>query len=143
MPYFKITKSIVLSMLMSCGICLAANAATLEVEVTGIIEAKGSILVGVFNSKGEWLKKAITGSKEAAKIGKLVLTIENLPEGEYALSVIHDLNENGKLDSNLIGIPKEPYGFSNDAAGNFGPPSYEKALVKLNSEKLRITVKLN
>lgn len=137
------TKFTILTMLMSLAVSMTASAATLEVEVTGIAEAKGSVLVGVFNSKGEWLKKAITGSKVAAKLGRVILVIENLPEGEYALSVIHDLNENGKLDSNAIGIPKEPYGFSNDAAGNFGPPSYEKALVKVNSDVIRTTVKLN
>jgi uncharacterized protein (DUF2141 family) len=142
----RLTKTInlsILAMLMSCGISLRANAATLEVEVKGITEVKGNILVAVFNSKGEWLKKAVTGNKVAAQIGKVVLTIENLPEGEYGISVIHDLNENGKLDSNAIGIPKEPYGFSNDAAGNFGPPSYEEALVKVKGEKFRITVKLS
>lgn len=50
-----------------------------------------------------------------------------LAEGTYAVKAFHDVNDNGKLDTNWMGIPKEPYGFSNDAMGSFGPPSFQQA----------------
>jgi uncharacterized protein (DUF2141 family) len=57
--------------------------------------------------------------------------IHDLPAGEYALSAFKDDNGNGKLDANPLGMPIEPYGFSNDAAGSYGPPSYKASLVQL------------
>lgn len=57
---------------------------------------------------------------------------EGLAPGRYAIKAYHDINGNGKLDTNWMGIPKEPYGFGNDAMGAFGPPSYEQAAVKVD-----------
>ena len=50
-----------------------------------------------------------------------------LPEGRYAIGVFHDANRNNRLDTGLFGIPKEQFGFSNNAKGRFGPPSFEAA----------------
>lgn len=101
-----------------------AWAADLTVEVTGISQAKGDIHVAIFDQQGQWLRKAVASKKISAVEGKVQIVFENLPDGEYGLSAFHDLNSNGKLDANMIGIPTEPYGFSNDAAGSFGPPSF-------------------
>ena len=57
------------------------------------------------------------------------MVLKDLPDGPLALSVFQDANANGRLDMNAIGIPTEPYGFSNNAAGNFGPPKFEQAVV--------------
>ena len=73
----------------------------------------------------------------------LSVQFDNLPEGEYAVSVFHDLNSNGKLDSNAVGMPTEPYGFSNNAAGNFGPPSFDAAKIKLDQSKTAISIRVN
>ena len=77
-----------------------------------------------------------------AKEGKIVVVFENVPVGSYALSVIHDENENFELDSNFFGIPKEGFGFGNDAMGSFGPPSFEKTLVKVGDGKNQCGVSL-
>ncbi len=55
-------------------------------------------------------------------MSSLVVVFESLPPGEYAISVFHDENKNGKMDSNFFGIPKEGVGASNDAKGQLGPP---------------------
>jgi len=55
------------------------------------------------------------------------VTIENIPPGEYAISIFHDENDNGKLDTNFIGIPKEPYGFSNNPVIKLRPPTFMEA----------------
>jgi len=55
------------------------------------------------------------------------VVINNIPAGEYAVSIFHDIDKNGELNTNAIGIPNEPYGFSNDARGRFGPPKFKNA----------------
>ena len=57
----------------------------------------------------------------------VVWTVAQLPYGEYALKAYHDLNDNGELDRSPVGLPTEPYGFSNDARARFGPPRYAEA----------------
>ena len=125
------------------GLVSYANAGDLEVQVTGISQIKGDVFVSLFNQKNQWLKKAVVGQKSTVDKGKLVLKFIDLPEGEYAISAYHDLNSNGALDTNPIGIPKEPYGFSNDAAGNFGPPSFDDAKIKVEGKLTTTTLRLN
>ena len=120
-----------------------SQAADLNVEVVGIAEAKGDVLVSLFNQEDGWLRKGVGSSKVAAEMGTVKVTFKDLPEGDYAVSVIHDLNSNRKLDTNPIGMPIEPYGFSNDASGNFGPPTFEQAKFKLGPGNKSIAVKLD
>jgi len=82
-------------------------------------------------------------------VSKLVVNIDNksskitiyLPKGKYGVVAFHDLNNNEKLDTNFIGIPTEPYGFSNDARAMLSKPDFEETLVNLISE-LNITFEL-
>jgi uncharacterized protein (DUF2141 family) len=64
----------------------------------------------------------------------LVVHFKDLPPGEYAAVAFQDVNGNGKLDKNFLGIPKEPYGFSNSARGSAGPPKFSAAAVTLNPD---------
>lgn len=130
-------------MLTSALFAVQAWAGDLTVEVIGIAQAKGDVQVALFDQQGQWLRKAVASKKVVAAEGKVEIVFENLPDGEYGLSVFHDLNSNGKLDMNMIGIPTEPYGFSNDAAGSFGPPSFADAKVKLEQSKKTISIRLN
>ena len=59
--------------------------------------------------------------------------VQDLAPGRYALSAFHDENDNGELDTNLMGIPSEGYGFGNDASAAFGPPSFEAAAVDVDA----------
>jgi uncharacterized protein (DUF2141 family) len=65
------------------------------------------------------------------KGGKVALHVEGLPAGRYAITVVHDVNANGKLDSNMMGMPTEPFGFSNNPVIRFGPPDFEDAVVTI------------
>ncbi len=60
-------------------------------------------------------------------------TFSGIPNGDYTIAVFHDINNNGKLDKNFLGIPKEGYAFSKNAMGTFGPPNFDKAQFKLDS----------
>lgn len=120
-----------------------AKAVDLNVEVSGVTEAKGDVMVALFNKSEGWLRKGVIASNMApAQVGTVKVSFPNLTEGEYAVSVIHDVNGNKKLDANAIGMPIEPYGFSNDAAGNFGPPTFEQAKFKLGPDSASIKIKL-
>ncbi len=99
----------------------------LVVVVKNINEAKGNISVALFNNEKDFTDKMLIGKKTVSKRGEVQVVFENMVPGEYAISVMHDANENGKIDSNAFGIPKEGFGFSNDAMGMFGPPTFEKA----------------
>lgn len=73
---------------------------------------------------------------------QVLFTFENLPYGYYAISVHHDEDNNNKVNSNFFGIPNEGLGASNDAKGFFGPPSFDKAKVKLNEDQISIIINL-
>jgi uncharacterized protein (DUF2141 family) len=68
---------------------------------------------------------------------------EDIPPGTYALGVIHDENMNGKLDLNAFGMPKEGYGFSNDAKAGFGAPSFTAASFKYDGQTLDLTIHMH
>ena len=65
-----------------------------------------------------------------------------MPFGNYAITLFHDENNNMELDTNFLGIPKEPYGFSNNAKSPFGPPGFQAALVEFSKEGDEITILL-
>ena len=110
----------------------------LEVTVKNIKEAKGTIRVALYNNEKDFLENFLQGKIVKASGNEVKVIFENLKPGDYAVSVFHDENENEKLDSGFMGIPNEPYGFSNDATGTFGPPSFEKAKMNLTSDKVSV-----
>ncbi|MDG0852690.1 DUF2141 domain-containing protein [Roseateles puraquae] len=111
-----------------------AQAADLQLEVQGLDTSRlqgGSLMVAVFTEPSGWLRQPKIGQRfslEGAVDGKLTVTLRNLPDGPVAVTVFQDANGNGRLDMNAMGMPVEPYGFSNDAAGQFGPPKFEQAV---------------
>ena len=76
--------------------------------------------------------------------GSAFTTFEDVPAGPFAVSVYHDENGDGTLDTNLVGIPSEDYGFSADASGVFGAPSFEEASLELQAgTSMQITVRVH
>ncbi len=124
-----------------CGAGMA-HAADLSVDVAGLKNAKGKVMVAVYGGAQSFLKQPLRTAAVAAQPGKVRVVIGDLPSGDYALSVYQDENSNGELDVNPIGMPIEPYGFSNDAAGSFGPPSFEQSRVHVAAAGGQITINL-
>lgn len=77
-----------------------------------------------------------------AKEGYVMIVFQDVPEGDYAVSVLHDLNDNKKMDENLVGIPKEGFGFSNDAMGAFGPPTFRQCEFPVKKGSITTGVRL-
>lgn len=88
--------------------------------------------------KGDPYRAALVEIKE----GRATATFDGLPPGEYAVSAFHDKNNNGKLDTNFAGKPTEPYGFSNNARGTFGPPKFERARIRVEDNQT-VSIHLN
>ncbi len=118
---------------------------TLKVTIRGIESDEGTIRVALFDSREtfETREHPLRAELLVIREGQSEWIVEDLVQGAYAIAVFHDRNENGELDTNLVGMPKEPYGFSNDARGRFGPPSFEEARFELGAESstLEITVR--
>ena len=62
--------------------------------------------------------------------------MEDLPAGQYAIAIFHDKNGDEQLDTNWLGIPKEPLGFSNARMRTFGPPSFQECVVSLEKDAI-------
>ena len=110
------------------------------VEISGLQNATGNVFIAVYDSDSTWLgdepvltqKVAIAESLD----GELVRTELQLPLGEYAFSAFYDRDDDGELETNFIGIPKEPVGLSNNVVPKFGPPSYSDAVFTLGAEPI-------
>jgi uncharacterized protein (DUF2141 family) len=89
-----------------------------------------STKVGLLKDKGR-----LVGVTMRARTGSQSIVFTQLSPGRYAIIVFHDENDNGLLDENLLGMPTELYGFSNDAAGVFSAPSFDAAAVMLGDGK--------
>lgn len=124
---------------------LTASSSVLGADLTVEIRNpgdKGTVMVALFKPSDRWLGRASMGTATPARNGAVTVTFKDLEEGEYAISLFVDENGNGKMDTNPIGIPIEPYAFSNDATGNFGPPSFEKAKFSLAKENKSIVINI-
>ena len=101
----------------------------------------GSIYVAIYDSEDTFLKKPLKGTIVEIENGKASAIIIELEPGEYAVSSFYDKNGNGKLDTNFLGIPKEPTAMSNNAKGSFGPPKYKDAKFSISANNKRINIK--
>lgn len=114
---------------------------TLTVNISGLNSSNGNLLIGIYNKKESFLKKPIKSTIIKIENKKALVLFRNLPKGIYAVSFVHDENDNQKMDTNFIGIPKEDYGCSNNAIGFMGPPKYKDAKFVLEEDK-RIEINL-
>ena len=122
------------------------SATTLTVVISDIRSDIGVLNIAVYDNKNDWLGSS-TVQKRSLQVlengvGGVVTTSFEVEPGEYAISVHHDDNDNGKMDTNFIGIPKEPTGLSNGAVPKFGPPKYKDAAFRVGDEDLEIPIEL-
>ena len=110
---------------------------TLNLSIENIQQVKGSIEIGVYNTSEDFLKegKAIKTYSIPVTGNSVSQEIKDLPKGDYAISLYHDQNSDGKINRNFIGIPKEPYGFSNNFKPKFSKPSFEDCEFSISANK--------
>lgn len=114
--------------------CIVADQ-ELKIEISNIKKVEGQILIAIYDNENHYLDTENSFYVEAPVKQKGSMTVSvKIPFGHYAIGIFHDLNGNGELDTNFMGIPTEPYGFSNGKKGTFGPPSFDKAKFEFKSE---------
>ena len=122
------------------------SSATLTVIISDVRSDIGVLNIGIYDNKNDWLGSSMVHKRSLTvlehNVGGVVTTSFDVEPGEYAISVHHDDNDNGKMDTNFIGIPKEPTGLSNGAVPKFGPPKYKDAAFRVGNEDLEMPIKL-
>lgn len=113
----------------------ASDSNKLTIVVKNMQNTNGQVQITLFDSPDNWLNTGTTKTAQVTDLGEVIFEFDNLPNGDYAISVIHDENENKGLDTGIFGIPTEDYGFSNDARGKFGPASFEDSKIVLNGDR--------
>ncbi|MFY0684658.1 MAG: DUF2141 domain-containing protein [Balneola sp.] len=118
------------------------NSTNFKLTINGIDKIEGDIRIAVFNSEEKYTKDPVYAIVLPVDSTTMVWEKPKMPFGEYAIAVYHDKNRNGKIDTNLLGIPKEDYGFSNDARGRFGPASWKDSKFKLVENRLSAEINI-
>jgi uncharacterized protein (DUF2141 family) len=116
---------------------------TLTIDITNIKKSGGSLRVAVFKPTSTFggskpdFHKIIPIEKPASQR----LTFE-LEPGNYAVAVYHDVNNNDKLDKNLVGYPREPFGFSNNYRPVLSGPDFSDCSFEVGSTNKQIAIRL-
>jgi len=122
-----------------------AQAGDLTIELSNLNKETGKVMLNLLRNEAQM------NNAEPAEASMMLnpnadgvsFTLHNLPAGTYGVQVMHDENGNGELDSNLVGIPKEPWGFSNNAKGKFGPPKWEDVQFSIEDDAVVQSITLN
>ena len=136
------TRLYLASALCTLTVASTAEAADLAVEVRGLASDRGAVNVALFDRAETFTKTALIGKSTPATSKPAVVVFRNVTPGAYAVGAFHDANNNGKLDTNLLGLPTEKYGFSRDAMGAFGPPSFDAAKITVGKDNVSIVINL-
>jgi uncharacterized protein (DUF2141 family) len=120
-----------------------ASASELTVTVEGIAKQQGSIMLGLFDEATYNGDGAVNGANLTVEGTSVSVTFEGLEPGEYAVRLYHDVNDDGEMNSNPFGMPTEPYAFSNNAQGRFGPAKWEDAKFSVEADGTAHTITMN
>lgn len=106
---------------------LIASATALEVTIENIEKAEGTIRLGVFDASGYDSGDAVSGAEITVDGNTVTATIDGIAPGEYGIKLFHDVDNDGEMATNPFGMPTEPFAFSNNARGRFGPAKWDDA----------------
>lgn len=137
MKRFLITFCIVFSTLSFFG-----QTASITIKVLGIEDAKGNMSLALYDKAEDFPGKENYVANDVVPVNttSFEYVFYSIANGVYAVAIIHDLDKNGELNKNWIGMPKEPFGFSNDAKGRMGPPDFEDASFEVKQD---MTIEIN
>ena len=120
-----------------------ANEADLILEVTGARSAKGTVVATLFDGEDAFLRTPTNEKRvPVSSDGSATVIFDDVAPGDYAISIFHDADADGELDTGLFGIPSEDVGFSNNARGRFGPAKWKAAQFSLGEDGGAISIRL-
>ena len=131
--------------LLSTFISEPQTGGDLELIIKNAKSNKGVIQILIFNKEDgfpEIHHKAFKAMSLPVSNLSAKVILENLPSGNYAISVFHDEDSDGKMKKNNFGIPIDNYGFSNNPTLNFGPPSFSKCAVQVKNSTVKVEITL-
>jgi len=115
---------------------------SLHVKIVGLPSNAGRVKAAIYNSESAYEAHQGSFGKSFLPISdhRSEWVLEDIPFGEYALMFYHDANDNQKFDRNVFGLPKERYGFSNDAKPRLGLPSYDAVKFAVDADPTQLTI---
>ncbi len=121
-----------ISLLFICSLILWSfqKPSSLKIVINNLNNSKGQVVLDLQDEN----KNSIKAVFQDIKDNSCIINIKDLRPGKYTFRYFHDENSNKKLDTSWIGMPKEGFGFSNNAKGKFGPPSHKKTIFELKSD---------
>jgi uncharacterized protein (DUF2141 family) len=141
----KFRIAVIITLIMLLVSVTYAQTGMITVNVTQIdVEGGGKVKIGIYDSNGfPDVGKEVVGVDIKVAEQSITYQFNNIHAGEYAVAVFQDKNNDGILNKSLFGAPKEPYGFSKNKYGMFGPPDFKDVSFNLRKDKaISLTIKL-
>ena len=124
---------------------VATPAPELRISVSNLTAAKGKLFIGVYDRAEGFLeveKVVWNTTLPVTRTGVMDVVVQGLRPGVYGVACFHDLNGNGKMDMNMLGIPTEPYCFSNNVRPRFRAPTWNEAKFEVGPSGKTIAIRL-
>jgi uncharacterized protein (DUF2141 family) len=140
----KIKMLFIVYLLSVIGLFSNSIQAQFIIKINNIVDVKGEIHIGIYDDPAVFMGLSDQFIYKRVKVDSsiMLITIDSIPAGRYALSLFQDLNGNAEMDKNFFGIPKEPYGFSENYRPLFRAPEFEETDIVYNGLYLLVEIHL-
>lgn len=115
---------------------------TLKLQITNIKDAVGDMYIAVYSDEASYMKNRFAEAIAPIKTEGILEVDIKIPKGTYAITIFQDENGDTELNTNFMGIPKEPFGFSNNPKMMFGPPNFKEASFDFTEDGQLISIAL-
>ncbi len=135
--------NILLTSLLFFGF-VESRAQTLNLKVSNL-KSTATLRIAFYKKENKFPdegKFAFAKEYKPTKTGDITVNFTDIPAGEYALAIYQDSNGNKKLDTNIVGYPKEPFGFSQNIKPRFSAPAFEECKIAFNANNTTFSIKL-
>ncbi len=136
-------KTIAILVAMILGACVQAqteNNGSISAIVTNVAGTEGNVKFGLYTAETFMKAEPDYGIKAEILDGKAIAVFKNIPQGTYALLVMHDVNDNGKMDFDANGIPLESFGASGNGL-SYGPPSWQETKFDFTGDSTKMELR--
>lgn len=142
-PLLALAMPAIAFMMAACP-AIADERVAVDVSIVGIETLEGEIVIAVFDTEESFDERLNPVAFAYLPVDSAVVSwsTELVAPAVYAVAVYHDLNGNRELDMRRIGGPREPYGFSNNARGVFGPPGFDDAQITIELERYALEIEV-